>query len=277
MRILSAWPRAVLCCVALFILSAASLKAGPIAYEISKVGQLGTIDLGTGVITPVGSPGVDASFSGLGVYGGSIFAAKIPGDESNANALYRVNPVDGSFTFVGDPGYYWDWGGFGSTLSGLYSVGLTDLFSIDPSTGVATPIGPTGIPAGQTLSVNSDTLYYAQVGNLFTIDTSTGLATLIGEFSGESRMEMWALLVVNDILYGVDGLHGTINTIDTTTGHATVLSTVGFEFSPYGLAPGPVPASGVPEPGSAFLLTAGVAGLIVAKRKMRNPRTSPTL
>jgi len=45
-----------------------------------------------------------------------------------------------------------------------------------------------------------------------------------------------------------------------------------------GLAPDPVPAgSTVPEPGSVFLLAlaAGVAGLIVAKRKMRNPRTVP--
>jgi hypothetical protein len=273
MRILNAQPRAVLCCVALFLSSAAGLKAGPVAYEISGAGEFGTIDLGTGVITPIGSSGVNVE--GLGVYGPSIFAAKIGGDDSNANALYRVNPVDGSITFVGDPGYYWDWGGFGSTTSGLYAVGITDLFSINPSTGVATDIGPTGIGAGQTLSVNSDTLYFAQGYNLYTLNTSTGLATLIGATGDESQM--YALLVVDGILYGVDGAHGTIDTIDTTTGHATVLSTIDFHGSPYGLAPGPVPASGVPEPGSAFLLTAGVAGLIVAKRKMRNPRTSPTL
>jgi hypothetical protein len=86
---------------------------------------------------------------------------------------------------------------------------------------------------------------------------------------------MYALLVVGGILYGADPSTSTIDTIDTTTGLATVLSSISHGTSPWGLAPGPE-APEVPEPGSAFLLTAGIVGLIVAKRPRRNPRTAPT-
>jgi hypothetical protein len=268
MRILKAQPGAIWCCVALFILSAAGLNADPIAYDVTQQGLLGTIDLATGLITPIGYLGVEPG--GLAVAGGSLFASENP--YSDPNGLYRVNPADGSGTLVGYPGAYWDWGGFGSTLSGLYSVGASGLFSIDPLTGAATDIGPTGVGAGRVLSTNSDTLYLAQGFNLFTLDTGTGQATLIGAF-GDS-VQIQAMVMEGGILYGVDGSHTTIDTIDTTTGLATVFSNIVGPQSPWGLAPYPVPAGpSVPEPGSAFLLTAGVAGLIAAKRKMRNPRT----
>jgi hypothetical protein len=208
-------------------------------------------------------------------YGGSIYVAA--NDAGGNPYLYRVNPVDGSSTFVGDPGIYWDYSAFGSTTSGLYSVGgagtAAELFSINPTTGAATDIGPTGKGMGYALSSNSDTLYYSWVSSLYTINTQTGLASLVGDFGGDVRMR--TLLVVDGTLYGVDWSHNTISTIDTSTGLATVLSHIDGA-TPWGLAAGPEPDSAAPEPGSAFLLMAGVAGLIVAKRKIGNPRTSPT-
>jgi len=58
MRILNARPGAIWCCVALFILSAAGLNADPTAYDVTQQGLLGTIDLATGLITPIGYLGV---------------------------------------------------------------------------------------------------------------------------------------------------------------------------------------------------------------------------
>jgi len=72
---------------------------------------------------------------------------------------------------------------FGSTLTGLYAVDSSaKLWSINPSTGAATLIGPLGISPGGFggLSTNSSTLYFADGANLYTLDTSTGAATLVG-------------------------------------------------------------------------------------------------
>jgi len=91
MRILNARPGAIWCCVALFILSAAGLNADPTAYDVTQQGLLGTIDLATGLITPIGYLGVGPG--GLGVAGGSLFASENP--YGDPNGLYRVNRLMG--------------------------------------------------------------------------------------------------------------------------------------------------------------------------------------
>jgi hypothetical protein len=107
------------------------------------------------IFTP-GSTGL--TLAGLGSYGGVIYGAAYRG-----STLYsiNINTSTGPLTTIGTGNIAY--GGFGSTTSGLYAFGLDgDLYSIDPTNGVATDIGPTGLSFGGTvmgMSSGSSTLY----------------------------------------------------------------------------------------------------------------------
>jgi hypothetical protein len=232
-------------------------------------GTFGTVDLNTGVFTSLGSLGQTPA--GLGVFDGSILAASY-----GNGTLYQVNTANGSLTQVGSPSGIFYSGGFGSTTTGLYALGGSsadlELYSINPFTGAATPVGPTGIALGpwRDLSANSDVLYYGNGADLYTVDTTTGLGTLVGAFGGAA--EIGALLTEGGVLYGGDEGNATIDTIDTTTGVATPIPGGAAVSDIWGLAPSPLPTPAVPEPGIVLLLAAMVAGVFVAWTIMRNRR-----
>ena len=270
--------RAGWCYAVLFILSASCLDADPICYEFSTTwGLFGTVDLTTGVATPLASYRYfEAS---LGVDNGSLYTA-------TTGELYTVNTSSGSIVPVEN-----DFGvhlaDLGSTMSGLYGVGWGSsdgssssdlgLYTVDPSTGLATFVGLTGLGynAGDYvgLSTNSSTLYFGDQNELYTIATTTGAVTPIGPFgAGALPYEMGAMTMINGVLYGADVNNRTIDTISTSTGTATPGPASGAIF---GLAPDPLP-SGVPrapDPRSWSLTAAGLAVLMLVRRKMRNRRT----
>jgi hypothetical protein len=252
--------------IALMFLSAVGLKAD-IAYAGLGSGDFGTINLNTGVFTSLGSLGQTPA--GLGVADGELFATSY-----GNGTLYQVNPANGSLTQIGSPSGIFYSGGFGSTMSGLYALaGSSDLelYSINPLTGAATPIGLTGISLGpwRDLSVNSGTLYYGNGADLYTLNTSTGAGTLVGAFG--SGAEIGALVTVGGILYGGDQGNATIDTINTSTGAATILP--GTPVSDiWGLAPDPLPAGGgtaTPEPGSYAALILAFGGVMLVARSHR--------
>ena len=87
------------------------------------------------------------------------------------------------------------------------------LYSINPATGAATPIGPTGLaaPDHNGLSSGSSTLYtIQQFGTsrpvVYTLDTSTGAATRIATTSG-----VFGPVVVKGKLYNESWTRCTIN------------------------------------------------------------------
>jgi uncharacterized protein (TIGR03437 family) len=195
-------------CGALLILSAGWASADDTAYMITTTAaqayttqQFGTVDLKTGVFTPVASQNVSGGWTGLGVVNGKLYTADADGD------LYEINPADGSLTIVGTAsGVSYNF--FGSTLTGLYAKGRGFLYSVDPGTGAATLIGSGGLPTGCTvgsLSTNSATLYYAcfnggtLTDNLFTIDVTNSTATPVGSLGGAF---LGALTTINGTLYG---------------------------------------------------------------------------
>jgi hypothetical protein len=243
------------------------MKADSIGFAGSSTGQFGTIDLNTGVFTSLGNSG--QTLAGLAVANGSIFATSY---HTANGTLFTVNPANGSLTSVGIATGV-DYDDFGSTTSGLYAVsfGATqDLYSINPSTGTTTLIGPTGLGYGawRGLSTNSSTLYFADGADLYTLSTATGAATLVGAFGGSA--EMGVLLTEGGVLYGGDDTDNRVDTINAGTGAATLgpSPSGGFTGSFYGLAPSPVPTgTTIPEPGTWGLLGAGITAVVLLRRR----------
>ena len=252
----------------IYLSAAALAQADNIAYAGSSSGSFGTMDLKTGVFTLLGNSG--QTLAGLAVADGSIFATSY---HTANGTLFEVNPASGALTSIGTTTGT-DYDDFGSTTSGLYAVsfGATqDLYSIDPVTGVATLIGPTGLGYGawRGLSTNSSTLYFADGADLYTLSTSTGAATLVGAFG--SSAEMGVLLTEGGNLYGGDDTNNTVDTIDIGTGAATVgpKPSASFAGSFYGLAPSPVPTgTPTPEPGTWGLLGGSITALALLRRRL---------
>jgi hypothetical protein len=205
-----------LLCATFAVLSAATVHADPFAYLASGDSSFGVINLQTGLYTPLGETSVGDSekvLYGMGVANGLLFATTW---ETDAGALFTVNPTNGDLTFVGnangnDPQNpaaaetpeinFW---ALGSTNSGLYGIDAAskDLYSVNPNNGAATLIGNTGLLGfgdWSQLSVGSNNLYFANGDTLYSVNTTTGAATLIGETGGR---HIGAMVYENGVLYG---------------------------------------------------------------------------
>lgn len=87
-------------------------RAGEIVYaETFDNAQFGTLDLSSGLFTPIG-PGGGFSSKGMAVAGGKIYAIDFN------KSLYSVDPVTGTYTFIGDGGPSEDYYTIGSTTGG---------------------------------------------------------------------------------------------------------------------------------------------------------------
>jgi hypothetical protein len=250
-------------------------------------GGLGTIDLGSGVFSPIGIGetyiGSDTSdpvtLAGLGEINNTLYGVQYP-----EGTLYTIDTTNGSLTAVGS-GNELEFQAFGSTLTTLYGIAVVDnvntLFSIDPSTGIATSIGGTGLTLGgaYSLSTNSSVLYFADdnpnangpvpanTPELYTLNTGSGMATALGTTSGD---EFGALLLDGGTLYGGQDFDGTsLDTLDPTSGAVTGSTTLTGTSSGFaGLAPVPS-MTVVPEPSSFSLLLLVVlsAGILIIKAR----------
>jgi hypothetical protein len=254
---------------AVSLLLVPSALADNTAYAGSSSGTFGTMDLSTAVFTLEGNSG--QTLAGLAVADGTIFATSY---HTANGTLFEVNPATGGLTSIGTTAGV-DYDDFGSTTTGLYVVSdsaIQDLYSIDPTTGAATLIGPTGLGYGswRGLSTNSSTLYFADGADLYTLSTTTGVATLVGAFG--SSAEMGVLLTEGGVLYGGDDTNNTLDTINISTGTATVgpAPSASFAGAFYGLAPYPVPGATVtPEPATLSLLVMGISALALIRRRVR--------
>ena len=203
----------------------------------------GVVDLNSGAFKLIGNMG-NGGYDGFGVANGTLYT------EQNG-LLYSVNTANANLTLIGGVTGTPALVTFGSTTTGLYGVGNTGsqsaatLFSINPGTGVMTPIGllgasavPNGGDAYVRLSVGSPTLYLEYNSDLFAISTTTGAATQVG--TTDSNGYLTSVLLLEYGTYYV-GFGSGVGTINVATGQIDPHTSIfGPGVSPVALAPDPL-------------------------------------
>lgn len=248
--------------------------------------DFGTIDLETGVFTPIN----DTELQGLALasYNGVLYATPEMPDTDEGN-VYTVNTATGALTLIGTTGAAAPHGldQLGATNSGgLYGivgigVNTPDLASVDNSSGTATLIGDaTPVCQLQTcgLSNNGPSLYAGIYDQFYSVNTTTGAATFIGDTGTPSNIplanspEITALAFQGGVLYAYDDANEWVESINLSTGVATgVVQVSGYYVS--GLAPDPL-TTAIPEPSTWALMVIGFAGLGFAACRKRRPANS---
>lgn len=242
-------------------------KAAPLAYYLKGgTNEFGIVDLNTGLQTPIATLPNPGYASGFGVANGKLYIT------DNAYNVYghlsSINPATGQVSSIGNSGVYYT--AFGSTSKGLFAYGTPGpgtLYSVNPTTGAATPLGTVGASgigvlgsvATLSTSSDSDSLYglgaYDGYAAFYSINTSSP-ANAVGLNDTNSAINFhtyYSMLVVNDTLYGIlyimgSGGHngyGSGNTINPATAVATPYGSYlssGPEF--FWLAPYPLSSPG---------------------------------
>lgn len=135
----------------------------------------------------------DLVISGTGV---GFLASAFDSDGNPTHPLYKFDPTAGTSVKLSDTSVALDGLALDpNTPNTLYALGQgdsgradpstvdTELYRVDQTTGILTPVGPIGVPqnspiAGLTFSPDG-TLYAAIDDKLYTINTATGAATIV--------------------------------------------------------------------------------------------------
>jgi hypothetical protein len=220
-------------------------------------GNLDSINPATGVATAIGATGLadcstptspcgPTSANELGSLGGTTYATDFNND------LYTVNPLTGAATLIGPTGmpavpFIPDStnpdGTFNAFDESLFSAGgnlyaTFDAIIVNPSPFTVTPV------------ISPD---------LYQINPSTGLATLIGP----TALTIGAVVDVNGTLYAFDDMLSQVLILNLANGNTSFAS----NFDPAaGIIGGATPT---PEPASFVLAAFGIAALGVGRLRKR--------
>src|SRR5579872_3792293 len=108
---------AACCFVAAMLSYGASARADVLSYYIKGgAAEFGIVDFSNGTSTVLGTPG-GGLISGMASYNGALYVGAHL-FSAQPDALYRVDPTNGSMTFVGNSGQSNI--DIGSTTNGLY-------------------------------------------------------------------------------------------------------------------------------------------------------------
>ncbi len=243
--------------VTLFQLGAATVYLG------TTNGQIGTFDTLSGVFQEIRHSGT--SLDGLAFDSIGNLDAIDTGIAPNIG-YYRVNTATGGLTFVANTTNAVGQAGLASGPSRVqYLADLTNLYTINPTTGAATLTGPLNITTGFNyfnIGAGIDgNLYGDYGGKLYRLNTANGAATFIGN----TGIVAYDLFGADNALYAVS-TSSALYSLDTTTGAATFLRNIS------GLN-GVVQASAVvqstPEPSTALLCAAALLCVGVSRLRRR--------
>ena len=144
-------------------------------FDIDNPGTLNTIGPSVSVDKIAGGTWVD------GVWWCCEYSA-----EDNSN-IWIIDHGSGAMTLVGASGEGLHGLAYDDTSGILYACGVTDLFTVDMVTGVASLVGSFGVSGSMMVGIACDgygNMYAEDLHTdcLYSVNPTTGLATLIGSF-----------------------------------------------------------------------------------------------
>lgn len=285
-------------------LASASAHADSLVYVLNDAAQFGTVDVTTGAFKPIG-PGIPVGGTGLVQDpSGNFLTLSFAGDLTSINRTTGVASLVGATgladcALLSSPCGLHSANGLGHLGANLYATDFANnLYSVDPTTGHATLIGATGIPALPFIphgSVPGDTdgsfyfydeTMFASAGklyidfdtgifdpttfittqeiapNLYQVNPATGLAALITSIP----FGLGTITDVGGTAYAFDIPDSTIVSLNLKNGKTTFVSNVDPNA---GIIDGASVAA-TPEPASLALVGTGLAAMAAAIRKRRS-------
>lgn len=210
----------------------ANARADVIFYAMAFGNQFGTLDAQTGAFTPRGIlTGIQGGLSGDITRSP---AGVLYGEQSD-HQLVSIDPVGLTSTPIGNTGN----GIFAIKYRPdgvLFGASNTDLYTIDPATGLATHIGVLGVPTSSYYDLAFDpsgNLFFTEsAGSLYSVNTQTGAATVVGPIG----------FAVVGAEFGDGELYGfttgsQVIKINTTTGAGTVVAMESGAVTVFAAAP----------------------------------------
>jgi hypothetical protein len=231
--------------------------------------RLGTVDIGTGAVSIIGTMGGDVMTDIAFDPTGNLFGLSFTN-------LYRINPFTAAVTPIGAHGVP---GGnalvFG-TDGTLYAAGTssTNLYTLSTTTGSSTLLGNVGFASAGDLAFNGGTnslFLSATTNQLVAINLGGPISgTAVGPFGFSSVFGL--ATADNGILYGVAGT--SIFSVNTATGTGTLVRNYGGSGLTAANGTSFFTEAGagtvVPEPSTLTLFGLGAAGLLALARRRRD-------
>lgn len=241
----------------------APASAAPTLFAVESTRALSTIDMTTGMKTPVCT-----LTSNVGTPGGLTYdpsSGTVYVSSSANDSLYTLNLDTCEATLVGpygDSSVVMHGLEYDTSTGQLYGGSGGNLYTIDKNTGTASIVGLSGLTSFLNLGYRSanDTLYAtnSNTDSFYSVDRGTGAVTLIGPLVNSTNPNGLAYDPVNDILFLTDNTTDSLYQLNVATGEAVLVGSTG-SGNILGLVY-------IPEPGTALALCLGAAMLLRRRR-----------